>query len=767
MRTLLFLLLLPCSLWAAEPAKPTAEQVDFFEKKVRPLLLENCTKCHGEKKSQAGLRLDTLEGLTKGGDAGPVVVPGQPEKSKLILAVRRVKNDEAMPPDNPLKPEDVKTLEAWVQTGAYFAPSTKANTVVDAKKHWAFQPMKEQPVPASKSSNPIDGFISAKLSDKALSLSPQADRRTLGRRLFFDLLGLPPTAEELDAFDKDTSPNATEQLIDRLLASPHYGERWGRHWLDVARYADTKGYVFTEDLNYPYAYTYRDYVVRSINNDVPYDQFIREQIAADKLNSPDKSILAAMGFLTVGRRFSNNIHDITDDRIDVVTRGLMGLSVTCARCHDHKFDPIPTADYYGIYGVFSSSNEPKDLPMIGDKAASAKYTTDLAKLEKVVADEREKINAGKRRDFAVVAGGFAGIANVEKAKLNQGERELLRKKQNEVDKFKAKSPDAPPHAMVMVDNAKAGDHVVFLRGNPGNPGPVAPRKMPGVVATANAEKFKDGSGRLELAKGIASKDNPLTARVLVNRVWMWHFGQGLVRTPSDFGVRSEAPTHPELLDWLALRFVNEDGWSLKKLHKRILLSAVYQQSSKVSDTARGVDPENRLLSHQNLTRHDCEALRDSALAVSGQLDRTNAGRSVNLFKPPFSLRRSVYGSVDRQNLPGTFRAFDFASPEQHTPQRFQTTVPQQSLFLMNSPFMAQAVKATVNRVEMTKAEGDEKKLTALYRVVLSRNPTSAEREVALQFLLRPQGEMPTTTQFSAWEQLAQVLLLSNEFCFVD
>jgi mono/diheme cytochrome c family protein len=761
--SLLWLLLpIPLTLAADQP-KPTTEQYDYFEKNVRPIFAEKCNSCHGEKKQQAGLRLDTAEGLKKGADDGPVLVAGEPNKSKLIHSVRR-SGDSAMPPDGDLSREQVGILEQWVTMGAPYPASALVAKTDTSKTHWAFQPIQDPAVPASKVT-PIDAFIEAKLASHKLIPSPRADKRTLARRLYFDLVGLPPTAAEVDSFANDADPKAYEKLIDKLLASPQYGERWGRYWMDVARYADSKGYVFNEDRNYPYAYTYRDYLIRSFNDDKPFDRFIIEQLAADKLTlGDDKKPLAAMGFLTVGRRFSNNFHDITDDRIDVVTRGFMGLTVSCARCHDHKFDPVPTADYYSLYGVFASSHEPKDLPQISDPENTKEYErfqAELGKLERAVSDERQKRLTTKKIGLNALASGLAFQPNEQKL-LNRGDKNELINLQKKVDELKSKSPANPPRAMVLNDNTTLGEQVVFLRGNPGNPGPKVPRQLP-TIADANRKPFTEGSGRLEMAKAIASKENPLTARVLVNRIWMWHFGQGLVRTPSDFGVRSEPPTHPELLDWLTSRFI-QDGWSIKKLHKRILTSETYARSSDTLPEVVQADPENKWLARLNRKRHDFETMRDSLLEAAGLLDRTMSGRSLELFKAPFSHRRSVYASIDRQNLPGTLRAFDFASPEQHTPQRFVTTVPQQSLFLMNSPFLMDLTRALVKQADVATATD---KATAIYRRILNRNPTEDERNLAENFVTTASQSEIKPGPLSAWEQLAQVLLLSNEFAFVD
>jgi mono/diheme cytochrome c family protein len=898
------------ALWAASalaadtPPKFTAEQIEFFEKKVRPILADNCYGCHGPKKQLAGLRLDTSAGLKAGADDGAVILPGD-AKSRLLKSARR-EGEHPMPPKATLPPEAVATLTEWVKAGAAYPEDLGTTAVSDPKKHWAFQPVRAVAVPEVRNPkveirNAIDAFVLAKLNDKGLSPAPRADRRTLIHRAYFDLIGLPPRAAEVEAFEKDTAPDAWEKLIDRLLASPQYGERWGRYWLDLARYADTKGYVFQEERAFAFAYTYRDYVVRSFNEDKPYDRFVIEQLAADRLQlGDDKRPLAAMGFLTLGRRFLNSQQDIIDDRIDVVSRGLMGLTVGCARCHDHKFDPIPTADYYSLYGVFASSTEPKELPLLEEvkrtpeviafekelEKREADYKAEIAKrhaatLKKLrdpdavadyiraVLDARNKSDgqlqsllrerdltplvytrwhaflAGEfkawspvygplailsdiaEKDFtdkvpevlmvlgkdpkttgnslvlkalaeakpktfkaaveavakAIAAPPVAGPLSKDEAELykiwgkggpldvpiadaeklfNRADRDALTAFQKKIDALKASSLFAPARAHVLNDSQRPFQPYVFLRGNQNNHGPTVPRQAPAIVSGANRKPFTDGSGRLELAKSIASADNPLTARVFVNRVWIGHFGAGLVRTPSDFGTRSDPPTHPELLDWLATRFV-QDGWSIKKLHKLIMTSATYQQGSAVSAEVFKGDPANMLLAHQNRRRLDFEAMRDSLLAASGKLDLTAGGKAVDLFKAPFSTRRSIYGLLDRTNIPGTMRAFDVASPDTHSPQRFQTTTPQQALFLMNSPFVTEQAKALAARAEVVNAKTPAEKVVALYRLALSRNPTKDESALALEFT----ADDDPKAAFGRWAQFAQVLLLSNEFAFVD
>jgi Protein of unknown function (DUF1553)/Protein of unknown function (DUF1549)/Planctomycete cytochrome C len=863
---------------------PSREAVEFFESKVRPILVEQCYSCHGEKKQSSGLRLDSQAAVLKGTDEGPVVVPGDPEKSPLVKAIRH-SGEIKMPPKKPLPPEAVEALTTWVKLGVPYPEDATAATADKAKGHWAFQPAKNPPLPITKAAveHPIDRFVQSKLDAKGLVLSPAADRRTLIRRVTYDLTGLLPTPDEVEAFERDPLPTAYEQLVDRLLDSPHYGEQQARHWMDLARYADTKGYVFTEDRNYPFAYTYRDWLILSFNADLPYDQFILYQLAADRIVKDDKPNLAAMGFLTVGRRFLNNQPDIIDDRLDVTFRTFQGLTVTCARCHDHKYDPIPTKDYYSLYGVFASSQEPRDLPQIEqakDTPEVRAFEAELKKREDAAKAMTEKLKAdygAKLRAPAAIAdylraardakgterGQLAGLADERKliaavigawktyldgrarlndpvfaayralaaipdkefaarstdvlAKLpadkshpavtaavtkrkpakfadvcdvygellakpegdkalaailseggpldfdersfrrviNRKERDDLAALVRKADEWKAKSPVAPARAMVLTDGPKT-EPVVFLRGNPNNHGPQVPRQFPEVVAGSGRKPFTDGSGRLEMAKAIADAKNPLTARVMVNRVWGHLFGQALVRTPSDFGTRCDPPTHPELLDWLAVWFV-ESGWSVKKLHRLIVTSRTYQQSSQ----SRGDDPENRLLGRMNRKRLTFEGLRDGLLTAAGRLNASVGGKSVDLFKEPFATQRAVYGFIDRQNLPGTFRSFDMALPDTHAPQRFTTTVPQQALFLMNSPFVIEQAKALAARAtDLDPA----KRIGELFRLAYARQPTTDEMNVALGFVTEPPADGAKLTQ---WEQLAQVLLLSNEFAFVD
>jgi hypothetical protein len=485
-----------------------------------------------------------------------------------------------------------------------------------------------------------------------LKPSPDADPTALLRRVFYDLTGLPPTADELDRFAARASNAEYEQVVDRLLASPHFGERWARYWLDIARYADTKGYVFQEDRNYPTAYKYRDWVIAAFNGDVPFDHFVMSQLAADQIEG---AAPAAMGFLTLGRRFLNVQQDINDDRIDVMCRGLMGLTVACSRCHDHKFDAIPPADYYSLYGILASSKEtPHD--------------------------------------------------------------------------------DSPA---TLVDEAKPVEQHVFLRGSAGSPGRVVSRHFLSCLSEGEPKPFEKGSGRLELARAIASRDNPLTARVWVNRVWAKLFGKGLVTTPSDFGIRGDPPSHQELLDWLATTFM-DDGWSTKRLIRRIVLSSVYRQSSAPRDDAHEKDADNRLLARMNRRRMDLESMRDALLASAGRLDETMGGPSVQLTQQPFSTRRSVYGFVERQNLPAFFRTFDFANPNTPAAARPQTASPHQALFMLNSPFAIEQSRQLADRsTKGSSTPADEnpvERITRMYRCALGRSPSAEEIAEAAAFV---------------------------------
>ena len=857
---------------------------EFFEARIRPVLATACYDCHTDA-AKSGLRVDSREALLKGGNRGSAIIVGKPEESLLIKAVKH--ETLKMPKGGAkLKDNEIADLAQWIKDGAYW-PATVAvkndyRIKPEHQSFWSFQPVRHSAAPVVKgaTNNAIDAFLLAKLEANNLTFNPPADKRTLLRRVTFDLTGLPPTPEEVDVFLQDNAPNAFAKVIDRLLSSPQYGERWGRHWLDIARYSDTVGMVDAGRNTqgwFPYAYTYRDWVVRALNEDLPYDQFIVQQLAADKLPNNDPRNLAALGFVTLSRGgLGVNQQEKIDDKIDVATRGLMGLTVSCARCHNHKFDPIPTKDYYSLYTIFNNSREPKKLPLLDPKADLTKWDDEVKaeekKVEAEVAKLREnrypklkelyrtapevakslrsvyearaltkdeevqkfaqekdynpymlkrwraylqkagedsvwtiwhKLTALPEKEFAtkaastlaaiergklhpLVAAAFKDVPNsmrdaaevygqllakYDKAEpLKDAQEEALRQilhsadsplnfpfsdydsvrvsvdKQNEDGKrtpleslrLRQAYRGAPARAQAVEDVPEPKPGHVFLRGKPENKGDEAPAQFLLILAGENRQRFTNGSGRLELAQAIADRQNPLTARVLVNRVWLRHFGHGLVRTPSDFGTRGDAPTHPELLDYLASDFM-ANGWSLKKLHRTLMLSRAYQQSSALNPQStihnpQSLDPENKWLWRMNRRRLDFEELRDSLLATSGKLDRTMGGLPASAIAWPYSQRRTIYAFIDRALVPNDFRVFDFASPDAHSPQRYLTTVPQQALLLMNSPFVIEQAKALLQRPELAAATNARERITKLYRLLYGRAPSADEIALGLRFI---------------------------------
>jgi len=785
-------------------AEPSPAQLQFFENRVRPVLAQNCYKCHSQQaeKVKGGLLLDNKESLLNGGKTGPAIIPGDPETSLLIKAIRYQDPDLQMPPnDNKLPDAAIADLVAWVKMGApdprLGAPAAK--TWSDSPKtHWAWQPLKKTPLPEVKdeawAKTPVDKFILAKLEEKGLKPSPPADKRTLVRRATFDLIGLPPTPAEVEDFVKDESPDAFAKVVDRLLASPHYGERWGRHWLDVARYSDTKGQYRRqrEDANYPYAWTYRDYVIRSFNEDKPYNLFIIEQLAADKLPASirNPTNLCGLGFLTVGDRFMGMPNDIINDRIDVVTKGFLGLTVTCARCHDHKFDPIPTKDYYSLRGVFVSCAEPSIEPVIQKTLEGTNYA-DYFKKRTDLEHEKETIESKFRE--------------MRRTQNRDGLRQLLRdakQNQTETSRLEMTHPGAPVRAMVLEDLPRPHDSPVFVRGDAGNKGPLVARHFLEVLSGSYRPAFTNGSGRLDLAWAIVSKSNPMTPRVMINRIWLHHFGEGFVTTPDDFGMMSEPPNHPELLDYLASRFV-EEGWSIKKMHRLIMLSSAYQQSSANNPRFAQTDPNNRLLWRANIQRLEFEALRDSLLAIGGNLDTNMYGRPVDIESEPYATRRTIYGLVDRSDVADVLVNFDFANPDLPTGRRHETTVPQQALFLMNSPLVVEQAKRLVALPEFLACADESARIQFLYERIYQRPPRPEEVKLGVEFIaetperekvsaedtaVRPisnqdgkfplqAGPRPPFRQrgaperkrqpLTAWEEYAHALLQANEASFVN
>jgi len=722
-----FSLLLPASLLcvqrlAAQEPPPPAQQLEFFEKSVRPILATHCFECHGTQKQKSGLRLDSRSALMHGGNSGKAMIPGKPDESLIVKAIS-YQEDLRMPPKSKLSAEQIAVIAKWIKQGAPWPeiavpvrPVEKDSgfTISDKDRaFWSFQPVAAPRVPDVAEKNwpktPVDHFVLANLEASKLRPLEQADRRTLLRRASFDLTGLPPTPSEIDVFLKDESPDAFAKVVDRLLASPQYGERWARHWLDVARYGEDQAHTF-QARKYPQGFRYRDWLVRAFNDDMPYDRFVQEQIAADLLDLPDRrDNMPALGFFALGPVYYGDPKklDQYDDRIDTMSRGFLGLTVACARCHDHKFDPISTRDYYSLTGVFAS--------------------TDYVEAPLVSAEE------------------------VEKAKKALTE-----------DQKKKKVTPQYPFAHAIKDIGKT-DMKVHIRGNPNTLGDIVPRRFLAILGGDDSKPFAKGSGRLELAQAIASKTNPLTARVLVNRVWKHHFGKGLVRTPSNFGKLGDRPTHPELLDHLATQFM-ASGWSMKKLHRDIMLSATYQLSSRFDEPSEMVDADNKLLWHMNRRRLEVEAWRDAMLAVSGTLDRTIGGPSLNLSAAD-NRRRTLYGQVSRHELNSLLRLFDFPDPNITSDARTVTTVPLQQLFVLNSEFMVQNAKALAARL-VKEQTSDEARIRQAFPLLYGRPVSDRELQLGLSFV---SGSNPSGTgmMLSRWEQYAQVLLSANEFMYVD
>jgi hypothetical protein len=837
-----------------------------------------------------------------------------------------------------------------------FAEQHAVDFTAARESHWAYRAVTSPPVPvvsgAPAGSSKIDHFILAALHEAGLQLAPPAEKQTLLRRATFDLIGLPPTQAQVQDFLNDKSPDAFSKVVDRLLNSPRYGERWGRHWLDLARYADTHGGAPVDVVRFPFSYTYRDYVIAALNNDLPYDRFVLEQIAADQLGlDRDARPLAALGFLTVGRRFRNP-HDTIDDRIDVVTRGLMGLNVTCARCHDHKFDEIPTEDYYSLYAVFSGGKEPDDLPLLGspqDTPGYREFQRELERLKSVrdntlrdhnqVLQNRLRMQVGmylrelvketpeqdlstiflsyrtedvrpailnrwrnyltkqetkddpvfglwhrcsklspddfKTRSFKIRSAEIIAQMRAENGEdgldpdkynappgtaprwnprvldamaarplssmfdvadiygelfttiqqewmqglldmalqalpntphigdhdpryvflnspvnrqlrshlqaagtptvipykssrdiLNRTYRDRVVGKETEVHDLYLQSESSPPRAMTLAEKETPGPQHVFLRGSPINRGRLVPARFLGVLTEGERVVFSAGHRRLDLAQAIVDPDNPLTSRFLVNWVWRHHFSRGLVRTADDFGTRGELPTHPQLLDYLATSFV-QNNWSLKQLQRQIMCSTVYQQSSDPAEMqmqiATSVDPENRLLWRMPPKRLELEAMRDAMLSVAGVLDTSMGGRPINLFTEPSVPRRSIYGFVDRDVIAPLFSTFDMADPSSCTATRPETTVPQQALFALNSAFVLEQADSLAASTRGKQPMGDSERVRQLYHRVYARDPDPDELAIALQYIHAQSAD----AKLDVWTKYAQVLLAANEFMFID
>jgi hypothetical protein len=829
---------------------PTAERegIEFFEKKIRPVLVENCYRCHSaqSKNPQGGLLLDSRESMRTGGVSGqPAIVPGDPASSMLIRALRYADPKLQMPPGGKLTDRVIEDFEQWVKMGAPDPRGATAPAVAwqpydinEAKKFWSFQPVKDHRPPRAPQikneawvKTPVDRFILAKLEEKNLKPAPDADRRTLIRRATFDLTGLPPTPREVDDFLNDSSPGAFEKVVDRLLGSPAYGERWGRHWLDLVRYADTAG--CNSDFPVPQAYKYRNYVIMAFNEDKPYDQFIREQIAGDLLpskNDVDKfEKIIATGYIAISRRFGSRDTDhnlAIDDTIDNVGKAFLGLTTSCARCHDHKFDPIPTRDYYALYGIFSSTRYPFPgteiyphphslVPLADGKEAERfeKRQKEVGELElkKEALQVERGFVRGRQRQKETAPEVLAKAAgktlktdqigrivpegklieedhddrNLKVAEASARTIEQIDQELNKVKLRLAELGEAPKieKAYAVAEGAPA-DARIHRKGDNKNLGEVAPRGFLTILGGQQLPATYQGSGRLELAKWLSSAENPLAARVMVNRVWLHHFGKGLVQTPNDFGKRGSAPTHPELLDYLASRFV-EGGWSVKRLHRELMLSHVYQLGSEGNPVNAERDAANTYLWRFNRRRLDAEEIRDAMLAVSGALEQNADGPHPF---PPESLwrysqhkpfvaayehnGRGVYLMQQRIRAHPQLSVFDSADPNTATGERVMSTTPLQALFMLNDQFVHKQADNLAVRVGLAFSD-DAKRIDYAYRLAFGRPPTPAEVGRGLKYLrdIRPdltaiklEEEAQTRAGLASY---LRVLLSSSEFIFVD
>lgn len=806
---------------AATTFAQTGQQL--FESKVRPILVNRCGQCHGEQKQKAGLQLTTHAGALKGGDGGPVLVPGDAERSRLIQAVRR-NGELKMPPSDKdkLTGAEIEALALWIRQGAPWAQD--GQTVADAAnptQHWAFQPIRNIEPPQvhdpSWPHGPIDRFILAKLEENRLAPVGDAGKQVLLRRLTFDLTGLPPSTEESEAFRRDDSPAAIERVVDRLLAARQFGERWGRHWLDVARYADSNG--SDENFTYYDAWRFRQYVIEAIGRDKPFDQFVREQIAGDLLPAASQEQrdeqLTATGFLVLGPKIigggdkEQSRMDAIDEQLDTVGKAFLGLTLGCARCHDHKFDPIPTRDYYALAGIFDSTQtvhgqllHRRDLSgwnlrplgpdgvrlyaewmawdekLDGLKKQREKCQTQLAELKK-----KPKAHAGEAKGAA--ADSAVADAAAPKREITKLEHTLTALTA-EIKQLAAKAPPKPPLAMAVSDRPEISDTWIRVRGDAHRHGAMVPRGFVRVVSHGARSRIPTHqSGRLELAEWLLDPANPLTPRVAANRIWHYLFGAGLVRTVDDFGRQGEPPSHPALLDYLAARFVALD-YSFKRMIREIVLSHTYQLSAAYREEAFRVDPENRLLWRMNRRRLDVEAQRDSLLALSGQLDLSAAESTVaNLpdqatgvgdkpHKPFESRRRSVYLPVIRNDLRPEFSLFDFADPQSVSGRRNQTIVAPQALFLLNSELLRDSARRLATQVIDRAGPAPEPDLVgAAFQEIFGRAPSAGELQFAHEYLASWPREDARASEgrrrvdADALAAFCQALLCSSQFLYLD
>ncbi len=776
---------------------PTPKQFEFFEKQVRPVLVERCHECHSADNAESDFRADSRAALLHGGKRGPAIAPGDPEHSLMILAVNHA-DQLHMPPKSKIPQKEIEALTAWVKMGAPWpqeksAEGTPANAAASAEQSlldpkftkkqtefWAFRPPVDHPLPVVKRTDwvtsSIDAFVLARLEAAGFEPAPPADRRALIRRVTFDLTGLPPTPEEIRDFLADESPVAFARVVDRLLASPHYGERWGRHWLDVARYGDSNG--LDENLAYANAFRYRDYVIAAFNADKPYDRFLVEQLAGDLLPENDPTPLferlTATGYLVIAAKMLAEDDpmkmqmDIIDEQIETTGKAVLGMTFGCARCHDHKFDPVSMADYYALAGIFKSTKTMENFSVV-----ARWQERPLATPEQV-----EQLNAGRKE----IASVDAEIKKVGEAGGNSANLEELKAKKKSLEESLPKIPEVMAVSLEKPQNVR-----IHFRGNHVTQGPEAPRRFPKIMADESAPSIgNDSTGRLELTRWLTSSRHPLTARVFVNRVWRAHFGAGLVRTADNFGLLGEPPTHPELLDHLAVTFMRS-GWSEKQLHRMILLSSTYQMSTRYNEGAAAVDPENRLLWRMDRRRLSAEEIRDAILACGGSLDRTMTGTLLTTPNRNYvtstanvnpvvyqTARRSVYLPVVRSALYEVFQAFDFPDPTTSNGERGSTTVAPQALFMMNSELTATETRHWADRLLGNgELQTDAARIAAIFERAYGRLPTDDETSGAIAFLKTYQAALPSDIgneqekRTRTWQGLCRAVLSANEFLYVE
>ena len=787
----------------------SAADLDLFEKRVRPVLVQRCFECHSAKaeKLKGGLLLDSREAILQGGDSGPAAVAGDVEKSLIVQAIRYNNDNGQMPPAGKLPEAEIAVLTEWVRRGLPFPAANATKTgrrvidIAEGKKHWAFQKFvvppsggpKEHRLKAERRTR-IDDFVLAAQSQQGLSPSPEASKGTLIRRLSFDLIGLPPTSVEVQEFIADESPDAYEQLVERLLADPRFGERWARTWLDLARYCDIGESWRTGDGQ---PWLYRDWVARAMNEDVPYDEFVRKQLAADLLPDFQPTDAAALGFLGLSPSYWKELkldHNVIkqvvseewEERIEAIGGSFLGLTLACARCHDHKFDPITQQDYYGLAGVLASikiDDKPIIPKPLADRAAAARtqLKESQATLDKLLkgpklsdtSTDEEKANAAEvAKQIESLRGKIAALQQTPQ--LNTPVAFGV------TESAMIVLPDGPNRTKIEYKPSEPQDVAMQIRGNAANPGAVVSRRFVTVLSPNEPAPFKNGSGRLELANAIVTDAAPLAARVIVNRIWAHHFGRGLVATPSNFGTQGEKPTHPELLDDLAARFI-EHGWSLKWLHREIVLSATFRQKSgewrvvsgevkaensplATNNSQLSRDPENLWLSRMPVRKLDVEAWRDAMFVATGELDRRVGGAPQELSESA-NVRRTVYGLVRRRELSDLLRLHDFPDPVAHSGSRMPTTTPLQQLFVLNSSFMQARAEALSRFVQAERPSDLVTQVALAHERLFSRAALADEISTGVEFLKSSQVEGVTLD--AAWRQYAQALLASNELQFVD